>query len=69
MLLQLISAIFADTSFNFTGNSPAVIDDVVIFQLSFGRGVVGARCAVMEGNKVLQETNCECMISGGTEVL
>lgn len=54
---------FSDTSFNFTGNTPFVVNDTVIFQLEFGRGVVEAECAIVQGTKVLAQTSCEFNIT------
>ena len=51
-----------DISFNFTGDSPIVRDDIVTFQLSFGGGVVRARCAVLQGTAILDEVECKYII-------
>ena len=48
-----------DTSYNFTGDSPVVRDDIVTFQLSLGGGIVEAKCAVLQGTDVLEEVTCE----------
>ncbi len=50
-------------SFNFTGNTPSVINDQVSFNLSFSESVVGARCAVVQGQmqEVLEEVACEAI--------
>ena len=48
-----------DISFNYTGNSPVVRNNHVTFHLSFGGGVLAARCAVLKGNQVLEETDCK----------
>lgn len=37
----------ADTSFNFIGNSPIVIARSVLLNISFGTGVIEARCELL----------------------
>ncbi len=48
-----------DTSVNFTGDSPIVRDNSVTFHLSFGEGVREAKCAVVIGSQLIEETDCE----------
>ena len=54
--------IATDLSFNFTGDSPVVRDDIVTFHLSLGSGVIEAKCAVLQGAEVLEEVNCKLLI-------
>ena len=53
-----VCSVYAVT-FNFTGNSPSVVNNRVFFNLSFSGGVVAAKCAVLQGQKVLEETDCK----------
>ena len=48
-----------DVSFNFTGNTPNVRNNRVFFNLILGRDVEEARCAVLQGIEVLEETDCK----------
>ncbi len=59
-----------DTTITFTGNSPVVSGgDIVTFLLSIGPGVERALCAVVQGDTVLEETDCERKWSTNTGII
>ena len=43
-------------SFNFTGNTPSVVNNRVVFNLSFSGSVVAAKCAVLQKQ---EDVDCE----------
>lgn len=50
---------FSDTSFSYIGDSPIVSGSSVSLQLSLGKNVKSARCALLTGNRVRREADCE----------
>ena len=49
----------ADLSASFVGNSPIVSGNTVTFDLSLGSGVTAARCALLIGDRLKNETDCK----------
>ena len=48
-----------DTPLSYIGDSPMVIGNTVAFDLSLGSHVMSASCALLIGNRVQSETDCE----------
>ena len=46
-------------SYHFAENTPIVVDNTVILNLTFGRGVLNATCALFSRNRKRVESNCK----------